>query len=484
MNVFARVKILLLVGVVLTLSGCTALFASFDSRIEGMVVNAAGGEAIGASHVWVKGLSTGFIATAKTNARGEFSIGVEPDRYEIKLSKSGYASSHVYGVDANSPTHINIIQREAFNPRWSTKPPVVDISGVSEGNSFQGEFPFRVDVDAENPMNLLYVALGKTPGSGFMTNPRQAYTESATSGDATIDPGTYGVRGETTFEVVAYDMNGNRTHIIRYINIISVSGLVLPPLDPKAISVTLGKQIAFFEDPVDPTLQAGIEAAELDTNLYVEVTWGSSSNDVDGYRVYRSLNGVTFTPLATVGRTQLRYVDPGSDIQIGKNVYYRIAAFRGGDESEWSDVTTTRPLESFDVLSVSPIDSESGVARSPVFRWQPTKRVGRTQIYGVVLWDTVLGESSFWITPDPPEFTNQVSWRWNQDGRYTGTPWEVLQSERLYEWQVAYAAAVDNINDPRAVSIAVNRFGIAHPDIPVVPLGIAATDNFTFMTGN
>lgn len=482
MNVSAKVKILLMIGVVVTLSGCATLFPSFDSRIEGMVTNATGGEAVAGSHVQVRGLSTGFTATAKTNAHGQFSIGVEPDRYEIKLSKSGYGSSHVYGVDANRPTHINIIQREAFNPRWSTKPPVVNINGVSEGNSFLGEIPYRVDVEAENPMNLLYVALGKTPGAGFTTAPRQAFAESDTSGDTTINPADYGVRGETTFEVVAYDMNGNRTHIIRYINIISEAGLILPPLDPKAIAVTLGKQIAFFEDPVDPT--ASTEAAQNDTNLYVELTWGASSDDVDGYRVYRSLNGVTYSRIATVGATQLRYVDSGSEVQVGRTVYYRIAAFNGGDESEWSEVTTTRPLEAFDVLSVSPSDNEESVSRTPTFRWQPTKQVGRTQIYGIVLWDTVLGESSFWVTPDPPEFTNQLSWRWNQDGRYTGTPWAVLQSERLYEWQVAYAAAVDNINNPTAVSIAVNRFGIAHPDIPVVPLGVAATNNFTFMTGN
>ena len=96
----------------------------------------------------------------------------------------------------------------------------------------------------------------------------------------------------------------------------------------------------------------------------------------------------------------------------------------------------------------------------------------------------MLGQSAFWVTPEPPQFvTNRTSYRWNEDGRMTATPWEVLQPHRLYEWEVAYAVAVDNLERPTAVSVAINRFGLTPIGIPSPPYEIEATDNFSFTTG-
>jgi len=108
-----------------------------------------------------------------------------------------------------------------------------------------------------------------------------------------------------------------------------------------------------------------------------------------------------------------------------------VTALRGGDESPPSNVARTRPLAPFDVRLIAPKDGATNVSRTPTFRWAPTREVGRYRLYGVVLWDTVLGEEAFWT----------------------------------------------------AVSVAVNRFGLEPETVPIRGIAIEATDNFSFTTG-
>ncbi len=477
----ARVKAGLLLVVFLSLSGCSFFYQDYEARISGRVVNATAGEAVRGSRVWVHGLNSGFQTSVLADAGGYFSVAVPADRYELKATRNGYATSHVIGLRAlDGLATLQIVQRPLFNPRWSKRPPEITLTGVSDGARLNGQVSYRVDTEADHDIDLIYVAIGKTPGASFTTGRRHAFSETPTTGEQQIDPADYGARGPTTFEVVVYDMNGNRTHLIRYVTVEPERGAVLPPSAVKPIAVTLGKQILFYGGGPGP------EAAVDDTNLYVELSWEPSPTDgLSGYRVGRSLDGESFAPIATVGPEETTFTDAGAGLRPGQTVYYRVAALRGGDVSAWSEEAQTTPLQAFDVRLLGPSDDEEGVSRQPVFRWQPTRRVGNHQLYGAILWDTVLGEQGFWITPDPPEFGSDVlSWRWNQDGRYDGTPWARLQPERVYEWEVAYALAVDDLEDPSAVSVAANRLGIAHPSIPIVPIGIEATHNFTFTTGN
>ena len=483
MQWIARYMAFALLAVVLSLSGCSWFLPSYDARIMGTVVNATGGQPVADSYVWVHSLTSSFTATARTDGFGRFGVGVPAGRYELKLSKAGYGSSHVLGLSVQGPTAVQIIQREVFNPRWSTRVPVVTLWGVDENDRLRGEIPYRVSVEADNDVQYIYVALGKTPGSSFLTAPRQIFEETPLTGDQAINPKEYGVRGETTFEVVVYDLNGNRTHLIRNVTVLPDEGDLLPPQSPKAVAVTLGKQIAFFSNPgPNPTVEAAPQAG----NLYVELSWGpSATRNIEGYRVYRSFNGAAYSRVVTLNPDQTNYRDGNASLSVGQPVYYRVAAFRGGDESAWSELVSATPLAPFDVELISPADDAIEVSRTPMFRWQPTRQVGKHQIYAAILWDTVLGEQFFWITPEPPDFlNNQRSWRWNQDGRMSGTPWETLQSQRLYEWQIVYAVAVDDLTKPTAVSIAVDRLGLEHPNIPIAPIGVPASDNFSFTTGN
>lgn len=477
----ARHVVFAVLAVTLFLQGCSWFFPSYDARIMGTVVNATGGQAVVDSYVWIHSLTSSFTATARTDGFGRFSVGVPVGRYELKLSKAGYGSSHVIGLNVQGPTAVQILQREVFNPRWSARAPVVTLRGVDEGDRFLGEIPYRVSVQADNDVQYIYVALGKTPGSSFLSAPRQIFEETPLTGEQAINPKDYGVRGDTTFQVVVYDLNGNRTHLIRNITVLPDQGDLSPPQDLRAVAVTLGKQVSFFSQP-DPALEAAPQAG----NLYVELSWEPSpTRNIEGYRLYRSFNGAAYARVVTLHPDQTVYRDGNASLSVGQPVYYRLAAFRGGDESDWSEVVSVTPLPPFDVRLISPADDAIEVSRTPQFRWEPTRQVGRHQIYAAILWDSVLGEQFFWITPEPPDFlNNQRSWRWNQDGRMRGTPWETLQSQRLYEWEIVYAVAVDDLAKPTAVSIAVDRLGLEHPNIPITPIGVPASDNFSFTTGN
>jgi len=468
---------LFIVGLAVGLAGCALFEAAPASQITAFVTNSTGGEPVAGSTVVLRGLTTGTQYKALTNREGRFSLRVAPDRYEIRLSKPGYAGSRVVGLDAHEPISLRIVQREAFNPRWSTRPPEITLEGVRDGDKFQGKIPYRVDVVADNDVQYIYVALGKTPGASFLTAPRYIFVETPSTGDQELDPRPFGARGPTTFEVVVYDLNGNRTHLIRYITVVPLEGFPVSPQELKAIAVTLGKQVRFFG--------LGGQMVPKGSNIYVQLSWKPSDTpDITGYRVWRSFDGETFEPIGTVHAGQTRYMDADPRLSVGQWVYYYVTALRGGDESEPSNVAKTRPLAPFDVRLVTPADEAKDVSRTPTFRWEPTREVGRYRLYGVVLWDTVLGEEAFWVTPEPPEFLINRTWyRWNEDGRLTGTPWEVLQPQRLYEWEVAYAVAVDDLENPTAVSEAINRFGLEPETLPIRAIQIEATDNYSFTTG-
>ncbi|MBI1729886.1 carboxypeptidase regulatory-like domain-containing protein [Candidatus Acetothermia bacterium] len=468
----------LAVGLLLFTSGCATFFsAAPGSVLSGYVVDSGSGAPVNGTRVTVHGLSTSFTATTVTNMHGQFQLRVEPDLYQVDIIKNGYSGSRVIGVDAHSPTSIEIIQRQPFNPLWSINPPDIHLEGVSEGDKFKGEIPYRVEVTGDNDTQSIYVAIGKTPGSSFITAPRQFFSQTPITGDQKTDPAAFGATGSTTFEVVVYDMNNNRTHLIHRITVIPPQGLVSPAIDLHAIAVTLAKQVQFF----------GLtgSAAPGNANIYVQLDWTmSSSATITGYRLYHSFDGITFEPFANVGPKQFSYKDADPRIAVGRPASYYITAVRGAEESDPTETKTVTPLATWDVRLISPSNESKEVSLKPIFRWEPTRKVSPYQLYAAVFRDTLLNSNSTWLTPEPPKFlTNRTDYAWNEDGQYDGTPWETLQPDRIYEWELVYAVAVDDLDHPTAVSVAINTLGLDDKRFPIDPIGIGSTDNFSFTTG-
>jgi len=469
---------LLALGMTLVVSGCDMLFEPTPgSMISGFVVNSGSGEPVRGTRVTVTGMSTGFADSTVTNLQGHFQIRVAPDFYEINLAKEGYAGSRVIGLDARGPAEIEIIQRVAIDPRLPLTTPEIILEGVEDGDVLEGEVPYRVDTAGPNDIRSIYVAIGKTPGSSFITAPRHFFSESPSTGDQVTSPALFGAVGQTTFEVVVYDMNDNRAHQILYVSVAPPGGELTPASELTALAITLGKQIQFY----------GVSGAAAPTsaNVYVELNWSPSQNaTITGYNIYRSYNGASFELAASVAGDQTFYKDYDPGLFPGRPVFYYVTAARGADESTSTAVVQSVPLPTWDVRLLEPSDELQDVNLTPTFSWEPTRQVSPYHFYAAAFRDTVTGDNEIWLTPEPPEFLlNETEYTWNEDGQYDGTPYETLQPYRLYEWEVVYAVAVDDPEDPTAISVATNRYGINDDRFPIQQIGIGATDNFQFTTG-
>jgi hypothetical protein len=516
----ARYLLLALLGVgVLILAGCLFVPARPTGKIVGYITDAGAGSPVVGAKVTAYPLGDGkpvywvdspyFTPTAVTDAEGYYELTVPVGTYVVVAEKEGFATSRVEGVVVASTVKVNIIEKPVFNPDWSLEPP--DVTLTIEGQVVRpgdeivldaaaladGDIDYRVDAQGANDINIIYAALGKTPGAGWTTGIREAFFSTYTTGDAFLFPDFYGVEGWTTFEVVVYDMNENRTHIICkvYLEPAPGPGSLQPPANPGILAVTLGKKISFYSEPFTVPSGAGdieIRAAPEGGNLYVELTWDASPDDpviggggITGYRIYRKLSGeADYTLIATVAPgdgvwdpdtwTFLYYffTDPSPELKAGVEVTYQIRAYMGNTESAPIEISTT-PLDIWDVRLLEPADGATDVSLTPTFRWEPTQLVGNDQYYLWVLWDLALG-AGYYVTA---EFLNETEFEFTG---IPGTPYERLQPHRLYQWYIGLAIAYDDFYNPSAVSVAINDWWTA--DFPYWDM--PATDFFTFTTGD
>lgn len=70
----------------------------------------------------------------------------------------------------------------------------------------------------------------------------------------------------------------------------------------------------------------------------VLLSWRDNSNNEDGFIVYHSIDGSTFNVLQTVGPNVIEHID--SDIEYGTRKWYKVSAFVGTNESEFSNTET------------------------------------------------------------------------------------------------------------------------------------------------
>lgn len=505
----AVVGILLCVG----LAGCMFVSPPLTGDIRGVVTDAgAGAPVVGARVVaYPKGeqppsywVETDRLRTAVlTDADGRYHLVVPKGEYVVEAVKDGFAGSRVEGVVVGSSARVNLIQMPRFNSEWSSEPPDISVwiedPHDADSGAYTGPIDFRVDVAGDNDIQLIYAALGKTPGAGWTTGTRMTFFDTYTSGDETIDPASYGVEGWTTFEVVAYDQNNNRTHVVRRVYVEPQEGIALQP-SPLMISlaVTMSKQLAFFDQPLTVPTGKGdldLQAAPPGANLYIQLRWLASPDDgeiggtgITGYRVYRMLQGESdYRRIATLAQGDAVYDegvlqfyqfrDSCPDLKEGRTAYYQVRAYLGEEESAAVEASTT-PLGTWDVRLLSPGEGEVDVSTTPTFSWEPTRLVGNDQVYTLWIWDSVQG-GQFYLTDF---LVNVTECTWDdillRPGMPpTNTPWERLQPHRVYEWYIDSAVAYDDFSNPTAVSVAIND-GVLGEYV-----GTPATDKFSFTTG-
>ncbi|MFH1230934.1 MAG: fibronectin type III domain-containing protein [Planctomycetota bacterium] len=70
----------------------------------------------------------------------------------------------------------------------------------------------------------------------------------------------------------------------------------------------------------------------------INLTWQDNSNVESGFKIERSLDGVTFTQITTVGANNISY--PNTGLAENTTYYYRIKSYNGNGDSNYSDVVS------------------------------------------------------------------------------------------------------------------------------------------------
>ncbi|MBN1809911.1 MAG: fibronectin type III domain-containing protein [Planctomycetes bacterium] len=90
------------------------------------------------------------------------------------------------------------------------------------------------------------------------------------------------------------------------------------------------------------------------TTTSVNLSWQDTSDNEDGFKIYRSTDGSTFTEVDT---NILPSYNDGSVVQ-GQQYYYRVTAYNATDESAFSNTVTVIP-EDYYVTLLAPNGAES-----------------------------------------------------------------------------------------------------------------------------
>ncbi|MFD3004176.1 Ig-like domain-containing protein [Thermus tengchongensis] len=429
--------------------GSSSLAVTYDPMaihtLSGILVSEyAGGPVAGSSLRLYR--NSALVATATSASDGSFSFtNLSPGVYRLEAQKPGMAGSVMEGIRVPEMASVTLVQKPAFDATATTTPPTLIITqdGTQplEGQTFTNTIPFRVQVDTSKdyvrPMRYIYVALGRTPGSGFVTNSatwsRRIFTDTEDTGAQALSgsnvAGFGSASGETVYlEVVAYDFNQNRSHYLIPITFrntaTSQNNTVSAPTGVAATAITLTRAVGFYDVKAPAKLTVPVakgevgeltldpEAAPAGSNLYVEVRWCySSANPTPfAFDIERSTDGVNWQRVGTVGGSRsascptnpfnrpFYFRDASPDLTPGQTYYYRVVA-RGANRAESAPSATT-PLPPFFAPLVSPADESTGVSLTPDFTLgHPQLSIGADgAAYNLVLWDTLTGDSVAWQT--------------------------------------------------------------------------------------
>lgn len=430
------------------------------------------------------------LGEGETDENGKFETDLPVVR--LRLTKSGYATTVVDLVGTFPPFEIETTLRKAkFSSIPSTpsvrfelrnendEPLTPDGSGTYNLEAGKvrivvNAFPTGFDV------SHVYVKQGSPPGAEFLTSPR-IYAEGSTL-DAWLDLSTF--VGFTPLFVDVYDDNDNHTLTVLSLNVAPRRGyfanFYLPePASPFAIaSLTLRQDVRYYSVPGQP-IGGEVKAPEPlgapdGMNLYVELAWRPWEESAQtlqsgrpiGFRVYRSLDGTSFLPIATLPSSVTRYRDGSVQLATGHRVWYAVSSVYTFGESPKVVLGSVVPLPMVYLTDVRPADGATSVATRPSFSW----RFSGLEMYeGLVtyhydlwLYDTVLGrryyeahrgESSKFSTPHPNVIHTFDDFTWK---RPNGETIVELTPGRPYEWGLELLVAEWKDEENNSVSLSVN----------------------------
>jgi len=510
--------------------------------VAGYVTSRKAGTDVAGTTVTVEGTD---ISTT-TDESGLYRLFVPVGLHTLVFTKEGHATARVEGlrVEEKAETKYDTIQPEIFDPFLPTVPPRLDIS-VENGDVISpdegGNFSFTLSGEVVEPdVNGFYIgsaAFGQSRGiNDFLSalNPGTVFFPPADGSEITVELSTAGFEGETSLHVVAYDVNLNRTEVVRYVTLEeqAFDGDLATVTDLSAFAVTFG-DVGISTTPFSTNRAEGMfdgrafskavrekdfaalrqQARALHAtpsglkpqqdSLDDVFTWVDLIFSYDGeelpsaFKIYRKL--------ATQGRfwlvgqvspaqadldpendesTLYGFRDAGAGLEAGVEALYYVEAVRGEARTR-SETDSVTPLPALYVNAESPEDGATNVSVTPEYAFSVENRSSLLYIGAVVL-DRVHAEGSpiEWVAlllSDDPDVTEGAIPH-NFDDTAVN---ETLQPYHGYDWQpiaVTSNGTVDeegNIVGEDAISVGADFF-----DVFGLGRGVSDGPDNTFSTGD
>jgi hypothetical protein len=403
--------------------------------VSGTVVIGNAGEALTGARVQALDGSGAVVATAQTDAQGQYSLSLPEGTYTIlspgqtltsSVNQGGtgsvpFASSQVKGVNVLSKTftQLNLIQLPASAGSNATTPPTIGITGLNPVLDAAGTAEFDDDVTTAggNSLTYLVASLGQGPVLYRLgRNNRKVLFVGGKAGETapslevkqheSLDLNHYaaGLSGPTSLYVTAVDSNNNRS--------VYMSPVTLTNMLPGAALNDTVQNVDVTALTVANTRIQSLSAPSGASGalVYTTLTWSpypflavKTAAPTQGYHVYRSLNGGAQTLVSTLGaysttdakgKTTLvnpaAWQDADPALAPGVKASYTVRAFSGTFETADSAAAVTTVLPVLKVKLTAPSELATGVSVTPTFSWQ-TNGVGAYEYFVPALSDTLHG---------------------------------------------------------------------------------------------
>ena len=97
------------------------------------------------------------------------------------------------------------------------------------------------------------------------------------------------------------------------------------------------RSVAASAVPTAPQTPNKLTATMLSSSQ-VQLLWSDPGGFKDGYKIERSLDGVTFTQIAVIGAQQTTYLD--ADLAPAVKYYYRVRTYTGPSNPAYSNTAS------------------------------------------------------------------------------------------------------------------------------------------------
>jgi hypothetical protein len=387
----------------------------------------------------------GFVTQVQSDTQGKVSLLAPEGPFDITIEAESIGSSSYTGMAFANLMDAELIASRVFNPSWSRQTPELTLELQENDLGWY----YRLRASSELPIIHLLLDVGRTPSSRII-NPAVRYDDQADSGWQELDPLLAGYSGEVYVYAVAYDLNRNRSEHYSLLELPgsdnSIESLPVPQLRA-ALTATTSPALAILDTDTEATVLAQVQWETVDWSEL-----GVSEGNY-GFYVYRKEDDI-WQRHARVAPFENKWTE---GLQLGQEVQYAISSFVAEQESERAETAVLKPLEPFHSVISAPADDATGVSRTPRIHFQYSPQPEGTHVlHRFRIHDDVLGTSS----APSQNIIDQASYSWNEDGRFSGD-FAVLKPFRPYrlELTLAYAYQLDEVDTPRAFSIAVDSFG-------------------------